>query len=83
MVSNILGRNIYYFTANSDFSVPGLNNILYGNMSSGNLVCVNNLELMQMDCLKVIVNRISEVARLLYCRQEEGFYNDIDGENIF
>ena len=80
MVSNILGRNIFYFTANSDFSVTGLNNILYGNMSSGNLVCVNNLELIQMNCLKVIVNRISEVARLLYCRQEEGFYNDIDGE---
>ena len=80
MTSNILGRNIFYFTANTEFSVDGLNNLLYGNMSNGNLVCVNNVELMNFDCLKIIVNRISEVMRLLCCKQEEGYYNDIDGE---
>ena len=80
MVSNILGRNVYYFTANSEFSIDGLNNLLYGNMSSGQLICINNIELMQFDHLRAIVNRISEVMRLLYCRQEEGYFNDIDGE---
>ena len=28
MTSNILGRNIFYFTVNSDFSLAGLNNLL-------------------------------------------------------
>ena len=80
MTSNILGRNIFFFTANSDFSLNGLNNLLYANMSSGNFVCVNNIELMQFDNLKIMVNRISEIIRLLYCKPEEGFYNDVDGE---
>ena len=80
MTSNILGRNIYYFTANTNFSITGLNNLLYGNMGSGNLVCINNTELMQFDCLKIVVNRISEIIRLLHTKQEEGFFNDIDGE---
>ena len=80
MVSNILGRNVFYFTANSNFSLAGLNNLLFANMNSGNLLCIKNAELMQLENLKIIVNRISEVARLLYSKQEEGFYNDIDGE---
>ena len=80
IVSNILGRNIYYFTANSEFSIEGLNNLLYGNMSNGQLICINNIELMQLANLRVIVDRISEVMRLLYCKQEEGYFNDIDGE---
>ena len=80
IVSNILGRNIYYFTANNELGVEGLNNLIYGNMSSGQLVCINNVELIQFDCLRTIVNRISEVMRLLYCKQEEGYFNDIDGE---
>ena len=49
-------------------------------MGSGNLVCINNTELMQFDCLKIVVNRISEIIRLLHTKQEEGFFNDIDGE---
>ena len=80
MVSNILGRNIYYFTANSEFGITGLNNLLYGNMSSGQIVCINNIEIINFDFLRAIVNRISEVMRLLYCKQEEGYFNDIDGE---
>ena len=80
IVSNILGRNIFYFTANSQFNVIGLNNLLYGNMNNGQIICINNIELIQFDFLRVIVNRISEVMRLLYCKQEEGYFNDIDGE---
>jgi hypothetical protein len=35
---------------------------------------------MEFDFLRTIVDRISEVMRLLYCKQEEGYFNDIDGE---
>ena len=80
IVSNILGRHIYYFTANSQFSVGGLNNLLYGNMNSGQLICINNIEIIEFDFLKAIVNRISEVMRLLHCKQEEGNFIDMDGE---
>ena len=80
MVSNILGRNIFYYTANSQFSVEGLNNLLYGNMNSGQIVCINNIEIIQFDFLRLIVDRISEVMRLLHCKQEEGYFNDLDGE---
>ena len=49
MVSNILGRNVFYFTANSNFSLAGLNNLLFANMNSGNLLCIKNAELMQLE----------------------------------
>jgi len=80
MVSNILGRYIYNFTSNADFCITGLNNLLYANMPSGQFVCLNNIEIIKFECLKSVVNRMSEIMRLLCCRPEEGYFNDIDGE---
>ena len=51
ITSNILGRNIYYFTSNKTFDLPGLNNIIYGNMRNGQIVCIENIELMNMKYL--------------------------------
>ena len=45
ITSNILGKNIFYFNLNKEFDLAGLNNIMYGNMRNGNLVCIQNIEL--------------------------------------
>ena len=80
ITSNILGRNIYYFTSNKTFDLPGLNNIIYGNMRNGQMVCIENIELFNLNNLKIIVERINEIFRLIHSKVEEGYFNDRNGE---
>ena len=80
IVSNILGRYIFYFTSNQNFGLSGLNNIIYGNMRSGQVVCIHNIELINLNCLKIITQRIDEIFRLIHCKLEEGNFNDRNGE---
>ena len=80
ITSNILGKNISYFTSNKAFNVTGLNNVIYGNMRNGNLVCINNTELIEFNLLKVIIERINEIFRLIQSKHEEGYFTDRNNE---
>ena len=80
IISNILGRNIYYFTSNQNLDLFGLNNIIYGNMRSGQIVGIYNIELINLNCLKIIVERIEEIFRLIHCKLEEGYFSDKNGD---
>ena len=44
ITSNILGRHISHYTSNNNLDLPGLNNIIYGNMKNGHIICIQNIE---------------------------------------
>ena len=80
VTSNILGRNISYFTSNQNLSLPGLDNIIYGNMRNGQIVCFEHIELINLNILKILIERINEIFRLIHSKLEEGYFNDRNGE---
>ena len=80
IASSVLGKNIYYFTANKKFDLIGLDNILYGNMRNGNLVCIKNIELMEFNLFKTMVERINEIFGLIHAKSEEGYFTDRNSE---
>ena len=80
MTSNILGRQIFYLTCNKTIDLPCLNNIIYGNMRNGQMICVENIELLNLNILKTLTERINEVFRLIHSKLEEGYFNDRNGE---
>ena len=82
IISNILGRNISYFISNRSFDLSGLNNIVYGNMRTGNLICIKNTELMELNLLKTMTERINEIFRLIHSKSEEGFFIDRNNEKF-
>jgi len=80
ITSNILGKNISYFTSNKALDITGVNNIIYGNMKNGNLVCIKNIELLQFNHFKTMVERINEIFRLIHSKSEEGYFTDRNNE---
>ena len=80
ITSNVLGRNTYYFTANKSLDLSDFNNIIYGNMRNGQMICIENIELFNLKNLKIIVERINEVFRLIHSKAEEGFFIDRNGD---
>ena len=80
IVSNIFGKNLFYFTSNKEFDLVGLNNVMYGNMRNGNLVCINNIELMNFNLFKMMIERINEIFILIKSKSEEGYFTDRTNE---
>ena len=80
IVSNVLGKHIFYFTSNKKFDLNGLDNIMYGNMRNGNLVCIQNIELMEFNLFKTMVERINEIFGLIHSKSEEGYFTDRNSE---
>ena len=80
ILSNILGKNISYFTSNQALDIIGVNNIIYGNMRNGNLLCFQNVELMEFNSLKIMIERINEIYQLIKSKHEEGFFTDRNNE---
>ena len=76
IASNVLGKNIFYFTANKNFGLDGLDNVMYGNMKNGSLVCIKNIELMEFNLFKTMVERINEIFGLIRAKSEEGYFTD-------
>ena len=80
ITSNVLGRNISYITCNNSLELLGINNIIYGNMRNGQMVCFENIELLNLNLLKILIERINEIFRLIHSKLEEGYFNDRNGE---
>ena len=80
IMSNILGRRINYFTLNENFTITGLDNVIYGNMRQGQYICITNTESVDLNIYKSLADRINEICNLLKYRQEEGFFIDKDSE---
>ena len=80
ITSNILGKNISYFTSNLSLDINGVNNIIYGNMRFGNLVCIRNVEVIELNLFKIMVERINEIFILIRSKHEEGYFTDRNNE---
>ena len=80
IISNILGRKINFFTANENLSISGINNLIYGYMRTGQYICITNTEKVNFNIYQSLADRINEIFQLLKSKQDEGFFNDRDGE---
>ena len=80
MINNILGERILIFNCNEELNIEGFNNFVYGNMVSSQVICISNVEFLKNNLLQFLVDRISEIMRLLQCKPEDGIFNDYDGE---
>ena len=83
IISNILGRRINFLTINENFDLKGINNLIYGNMRIGQYICINNIECVDLNILKILANRVNEILQLIKCRPEEGYLIDRNSEKYF